>query len=205
MGGRGSGGRRRGAGRKPKSAREHWLSGDAGKRGLALVERPADAGAKPGRRSKGKRRAGAENDEKPPVAAIGAAGEVPPILTPEERAWWELWAPLAVENGTLTRITAPGFVILCQTAADMAEIRADIRERGILTERKEVLGEGYDAVLETIDVKAHPLWPSYRGLKARLEQLVARYNLAPIGKAIEAEKADDDDERDALRRLLAVK
>jgi hypothetical protein len=200
MGGKGSGGRRVGAGRPRKSARQHWLTGDAGKRGLSLVERPADAGAKPGRRRRQKARTAAAAADRP---AIGAAGVVPAILTKSEREFWEEWAPHGVKIGTLTDETRPGFVLLCQTAARVKLIWSDIEERGILTEKKEVLGEGDYAVLETVDVKAHPLWPSLRGLMARQEMLLARYGLAAIGKAPESgEGADDDD--DELRRLLNV-
>jgi hypothetical protein len=202
MGGKGSGGRRVGAGRKPKTAREHWLSGDAGRRGLALVERPEDAGVPESSRRRG-RRAKASRE----IAAgliLGPAGEVPAMLTDEERAWWVELAPRAIANGTLTEDTRPGFVVLCQTAADAAEIRRDIRERGILTERKAIVGDAEDAVVETLDLKAHPLWPSYRGLQARLEQLMARYGLAASGTANEGGKPKEDDERAELRRLLAI-
>jgi len=202
MGGKGSGGRRIGAGRKPKTAREHWLAGDAGKRGLALVERPADAGA-----PKAKRRR-TQKETRAAVAVIGAAGEVPPELEPEEGVFWERWAPRAKANGTLTDDTWPGFVLLCQTAADAQRCRTEIYRRGIVATRTAMKETGNDdeAMEEiTVELKAHPLWPHYRGLKTRVEMLMARYGLASMGKAPSAEKPDEDHERNELRKLLAVR
>jgi hypothetical protein len=198
MGGKGSGGKRVGAGRKPKTSREHWLTGDAGKRGLALVERPPDAAPTPPRRPR--KRAG----KAAPAVEIGPAGELPAMLTGAEKRWWRELAPRAVANGTLTADTRPGFVVLCQTAADAAEIRRDIRQRGIVTERKVLVGDTGEQEVITLDVKAHPLWPSYRGLKARLEQLMARYGLAATGTAGDGQKPKEDDERAELKRLLAI-
>lgn len=201
MGGKGSGGRRIGAGRKPKTAREHWLTGDAGKRGLALVERPADAGAPKGQRRRGKK------PQRPAPPVIGAAGEVPPELTDVERVLWERWAPRAKAIGTLSEDTTPGFVVLCQTAADAQVCRAEIYSRGIVSVRTVMQETGNDdEAMEavTVELRAHPLWPQYRGLKTRLEMLMARYGIASMGKLPSAEKPDEDNERDQLRKLLAV-
>lgn len=202
MGGKGSGGRRVGSGRKPKTAREHWLTGDAGKRGLALVERPGDAGAPKGQRRRGKRPAGS-----PKVPMIGAAGEIPEELTPIERVFWERWAPLAKANGTLIDDTVPGFIMLCQTAADVRVCRAEIYGRGIVSVRTAMQDTGNDdeaMEVVTAELKRHPLWPDLRGLRQQLRDLLARYGLASMGKAPSAEKPDEDDERDQLRKLLAV-
>jgi hypothetical protein len=200
MGGKGSGGKRVGAGRKPKTARQHWLTGDAGKRGLSLVERPADAGAPRGQR-RGRKHA------KPVPPVIGAAGEEPPELTDAERVFWGRWAPRAKAIGTLTEESTPGFVLLCETASDAAQCKAEIYGRGIVNVRTAMRETGNDdeaMEVVTVELRAHPLWPQYRGLKTRLEMLMARYGLASMGKAPSAEKPDEDNERDQLRKLLAV-
>lgn len=204
MGGKGSGGRRIGAGRKPKTAREHWLTGDAGKRGLALVERPEGAPKAKRRRTQAETRAA--------VAVIGAAGEVPPELAADEGVFWERWAPRAKANGTLTDDTWPGFVLLCQTAADAQQCRTEIYSRGIVSARtaartamKETGDDDEAMEVVTVELRAHPLWPHYRGLKTRVEMLMARYGLASMGKAPSAEKPDEDHERNELRKLLAVR
>lgn len=198
MGGKGSGGRRVGAGRKPKSAREHWLAGDAGKRGLALVERPADGGARKTTRGR----------SRPKEPSIDPAVDVPSDLLPGERVFWERLAPLARANGTLTDDTVPGFVLLCQTAFDAQQCRAEIYARGIVSTRTAMKETGNDdeaMEVVTVELRAHPLWPSYRGLKARLEQLEARYGLASAGKAPASGKPDEDDERNQLRKLMAIR
>lgn len=200
MGGKGSGGKRVGAGRKPKSAREHWLTGDAGKRGLALVERPVDEGSEEPPRRRPARPAAVD------VPMIGPGGEVPADLLPGERVFWERFAPLAKANGTLTTESTPGFVVLCQTAYDAQVCRAEIYQRGIVATRTVMVETGNDdEAMEavTVELKAHPLWPSYRGLKGRLEQLMARYGLASAG-ASQSDKPKEDDERAKLRELLAI-
>lgn len=200
MGGKGSGGRRVGAGRKPKTAREHWLTGDAGKRGLALVERPTEPS---GEESPRRRRAQTAAAEMP---TIGPGGEVPAELLPGERVFWERFAPLSKANGTLTPESTPGFVVLCQTAYDAQCCRAEIYDRGIVAARTVMAETGKDDEAMqpvTVELKAHPLWPSYRGLKGRLEQLMARYGLASSG-APETSKPKEDDERAKLRELLAI-
>jgi hypothetical protein len=194
--------RAKGAGRKPKDAREHWLAGDAGKRGLALVERPADAGAPKAKRQRGKVRSASG------VATIGAGGEVPAELAAGERVFWDRWAPRAKANGTLTDDTTPGLVLLCQTAADAECCRTEIYGRGIVAVRTALKETGNDdeaMEVVTLELKAHPLWTHYRGLKSRLEQLLARYGLASMGRPAEEAAQKEDDERAELRRLMAIK
>lgn len=101
------GGARIGAGRKRKTPRAHWLTGDAGKRGLALVESPA-------------------------VGARDASlvYEPPATLGPAERSYWAAWEPEARAAGTLHSATLPGFTLLCQVAVDTAQLRARIHEDG---------------------------------------------------------------------------
>lgn len=180
--------RAKGAGRKPKTARQRWLTGDAGHTRLAIVKtRPAQPAVVPAAAA---------------LPAIGPAGEVPAMLNEAEQAYWNLWAPLAVGNGTLTDSTRPGFVLLCQTAADIAEVRGDIRARGILFEKVDNVGGE-----ETRELRKHPLWPEYRGLRARQEQLLARYGLAAFGRIVGGIPKDDEEERERaeLLRLLAIR
>jgi hypothetical protein len=183
--------RARGAGRKPKTAREHWLSGDASRAKLALVQAPADAG-------KRVRPSAAELAASIPV--IGPAGEVPAYLSEPEQAYWNLWAPLAIENGTLTDSTRPGFVLLCRTAVDVAEVRGEIRERGILFEKVDNVGGE-----EVRELKRHPLWPDYRSLRQQLDAHLARFGLTGMGRPASSAKPEKDNERERLRQLLAVR
>lgn len=185
------GGRRVGAGRKRKSAAEHWLSGDASKRGLSLVPRSAEAAAADGEMA-------APAPELAPVVSIDGA---PAILTTQERAFWDWYAPKALAKGTLTLETEPGMVLLCQVAA----------RRRRLWEQIDADGDKYIAVVvdgagqERQSLKAHPLLTHARGLDMRVEQLQARFGITSGGKASDDKKPKQDDEREQLRKLLAVR
>ncbi len=181
MGGKGSGGARIGSGPKRKSAKAHWLTGDAGKRGLAVVPpRPVHS-----------KIAGSEPVE---TAKIVAFSDAPAALVDAERDFWALWSPLAKANGTLTPDTTPGFVLLCQVASRAADLWTRAKDEGF--------------VLETpLGKKAHPLLTHYRGLMQRQEQLLARYGLAVFGKATSkaAESPEVERDRAELARLLAIR
>jgi hypothetical protein len=88
------GGRRPGAGRKPKSVREHAVTGDAGRRGKVL--------------------------QHPGVAPIETAPVVvdefdaPNDLMADERVVWVELAPHAFQARTLNKATALAFRMLCR-------------------------------------------------------------------------------------------
>ena len=174
------GGTRLGAGRPRKSARAHWLSGDAGERRLALVEAPADAGHAV-------------------APSPGAPLLAPELLSASEAVYWRRWEPLARAQGLLTAETAPGFGLLCQVAAQCQTMRAAIEAEGYTYERVTVDGSGQ----EHREIRSHPLLTHYRGLVLRVEQEQARYGLQATGKI--APKPQVDTERDQLSRLLAVR
>lgn len=89
------GGRRAGAGRPRKSALEHFVTGDAGKRGRVLTLPGAEIPAPPG-----------------PVAVDEF--DAPNDLSTEERNVWLRLAPFAFKNGTLTKASSYAFVLLCK-------------------------------------------------------------------------------------------
>jgi hypothetical protein len=93
MGGKGSGGRRLGSGRKQQSDLDRAISGDAGHRGVVL--------------------------QHPSSTAIAPIEVFDPPKTLRGRplqVWGEL-APAAFEARTLTRATELAFVILCRNVA----------------------------------------------------------------------------------------
>jgi hypothetical protein len=95
MGGVGSGGARPGSGPKPKSARQHAVAGDAGRRGLGRVLQHPGFGV----------------DSAPPeVEEFDAPNE----LTADERKVWMLLAPFAFQNRTLVPATSLSFQLLCR-------------------------------------------------------------------------------------------
>lgn len=100
MGGKGSGGRRPGAGRKKKPTHLRGIDGGAGRRGPA-ADRDTAA-----------------------VAAAASLMDAPASLGPGELVIWLEWAPLAHAAGTLTPATLGNFVQLCQAEVDRRELRA---------------------------------------------------------------------------------
>jgi hypothetical protein len=128
MGGKGSGGARIGAGRKPKALAAHLLHGTA-------TARARTTGSPP------------------PVEPFP-----PPVGLPDDvRAAWLDLAPHAFTARTLTPATAYAFTLLC---------------RNIVLER----------ALATAAVTRGG--PDHRALIQRLDIELARFCLAPIGKAL---------------------
>lgn len=159
------GGARVGAGRPRKSGREHWLTGDAGKRKLALVPAsPADPSA--------------------PVSETSVI-QTPVRLSKEARAYWDEWAPMAIALGTLVPENVPGFELLCAEAAH----RDSLTLSGLTDVRAEMILR-----LESLRQKA----------TKQVEQLMARYGLAAMGKPMTTPKPQVNDELEQLRRLLTV-
>jgi hypothetical protein len=176
------GGRRQGAGRKPKTPKQHFLSGNAGKRKLALV---------PSSREE----LGASEAESDPEPAL--VMPVDRLAQDGEQAYWAMYADQAVAAGTLTTQTVGGFILLCQIAARADRMWEDIEREGFTWSDEGV-------------IKAHPLLPAYRGLVQRHESLLQRYLLAAMAKAgggngsgSGGQKEDDDGA--ALRQLMAIK
>lgn len=107
MGGVGSGGRRVGAGRKPKSEYERELGGNAAKRGRVLAHPSVPAGA-------------------PVVDEFDA----PNCLTLDERHVWLELAPHAFKKGTLTPGTSYAFVVLVRHVLLERQFAASVTEKG---------------------------------------------------------------------------
>ena len=118
-----SGGRRPGAGRKPKSGLERAVTGNPGHRGRVLAY-PASS-------------------EMPVVAAIEVF-DAPVDLTPEERGIWDELAPEAFASRTLTKATRLSFRLLCRNL---------VLERGLATDPKEVCGPNHRGMLQRVDAE----------------------------------------------------
>lgn len=183
------GGKRVGAGRKPKTRTERWLGGDASHHGLSLVPKSAEAAGV------------SEPEAEPAKAEVVPIGDAPAVLTVAERPFWDWYSPQASAKGTLTTETAPGFVLLCQVAARRARLWAQIDTDGDKYEAVVVDGAGQ----ERVSLKAHPLLTHARGLDMRLEQHLARFGITSGGKSEGDKKPKKDDEREQLRKLLAVR
>lgn len=105
------GGRRPGAGRKPKSDLERELDGNAGHRPARVLAHPSGMPAVPA---------------PIPVEAFDA----PDDLTVDERNVWLELAPHAFAARTLTKGTAEAFKLLCRNVLLEKELRASVLDRG---------------------------------------------------------------------------
>jgi hypothetical protein len=116
MGGVGSGGRRPGAGRKPKSADLRALDGNAGRRGKVVTHPsvpPSSTLVPP-----------------PPALPKLDEADAPDDLNADERKVWLELAPHAIANRTLTPATSLGFRMLCRNVAMERQYSQSVRDRG---------------------------------------------------------------------------
>ena len=117
MGGKGSGGRRPGSGRKPKDSVLRGIDGGAAHRPAARIPttNPGSGGG----------------------TAIAPVEEfdAPDDLTMEERSVWLKLAPHAFAARTLTKATALSFEMLCRNYALMRKMDASLAEAGSANHR----------------------------------------------------------------------
>ena len=179
MGGRGSGGRRIGAGRKKQSALERAIGGDAGKRGRVLqhpnstaiapivtFDPPAELQGDPTRLAQLQAdlaflKQGAGPGEPNPQIGELEARVADLTVQAQALAIWHELAPHAFEARTLTPSTTAAFVMLC---------------RGVVTER-------------ALSASA-PAGPDHRGMMHRIATWMKDFCLAPFGKPAYAAEAE---------------
>jgi len=173
MGGRGSGGRRTGSGRKRQSDLQRAIGGNAGKRGI-LLQHPSSTAVAPVETFEPPASLTAPPQLQALTAALGslqaACAEAWQIaeaqarvdalaaLSRETVAVWHELAPHAFEARTLTRATAGAFVMLC---------------RAVATERALSLPDA-----------------DHRGLMARVGTWFKDFGLAPLGKPMYAAQVE---------------
>ena len=104
--------------------------------------------------------------------------KMPSGLTPDERVIWRRWAPLAMAKRTLTPQTLPGFIFLIEREVERRAMKAAIDRDGPTATVTTTKGE---TTIETII--ANPLLSSYYKLAKLIEVNLARFGLAPFGKA----------------------
>lgn len=177
MGGRGSGGRRVGSGRKKTSDLERAISGTPGPRGIVLHHPSATAIAAvetfdpPAEWQQAApqleavqadltflRSAAGPGDPNPQIAELQTRVDALTALVEALAVWHEL-APQAFAERTLTPATAAAFVMLC---------------RGVVGERR---------------LSASPssaFGPNHRGLMHRVATWMKDFAIAPLGKPLYA-------------------
>jgi hypothetical protein len=103
-------------------------------------------------------------------------GLIPPSdLGLAERAFWQSYAPDAIAARTLTRRTIASWRLLCSVSARKDKTARLLEKAEELTESD---GKTYLASLVTLS-------RVYALLTMRVESLMARFGLAPMGKPIE--------------------
>ena len=174
MGGKGSGGRRSGAGRRKKATHLRGIDGGAGRRG------PMDppAGAAP----------------PPPVADV-ALLEPPAGLGAIESDIWRAWAPLAHAIGTLTAATAANFGQLCVLEADRRELWARYQ--------RHLSASGEPRLLLQMDRKEElATRREHRTLAKDIHARMKDFMIAPFGKELAPPGEPGAGEIDPIDRFM---
>jgi P27 family predicted phage terminase small subunit len=110
----------------------------------------------------------------------GEISTLPPEDLPaEQREFWHRYAGLAIEKRTLTTHTVAAFRLLCELDAYKRQVKERIDEDGWMFNKVSVDGAG----VEHIEPKQHPLITAYGRTCKHVEGFMARFGLAPFGKA----------------------
>jgi hypothetical protein len=105
----------------------------------------------------------------------------PVALSVKEVAHWDDLARHAVEHGTLVPSTVAAFVLLCKLQVMADEMYATLLEQGFTYLKHTVDGSGK----EHEELKAHPLVSQHRNTVQRIESLMVKFKIAPMGKPVE--------------------
>lgn len=109
----------------------------------------------------------------------GVSATAPEDLMADQRDFWQRNAPRAIAQGTLTGRTVEAFRLLCELDAERRATKKTIDRDGRTFLKVTVDGAG----VEHQELKAHPLKGDYARLSKQVENLMARFKLAPFGKA----------------------
>jgi hypothetical protein len=153
MGGKGSGGPRVGAGRKPQDLAAGALTGSRRARARAKATNQTEP-------------ASAESAQSPDVQIPQPPGS----LTLDELAEWQDLAPRALKEGTLTESTRLALRDLCQARVLKDRLLRKVNDHGAVVLTKDG------------NLAAHPLLTRFTTLFQRIEAGMMRFKLAPIGK-----------------------
>lgn len=182
MGGKGSGGNRAGAGRKPKNQQLGELSGS---RRVRARKRTLTAGNQnTANQNEGNQKASDSAAPQPPEPPpmLDPAMPLPPAsITLEELAEWNDLAPRAFAKGTLGRDEVYALRDLCQLRVLKERLLRTVADHGDVV-------RGANGQLA-----AHPLLTRITTLSQRIEAGMAKFQLSPMGKAIELPKAPEAD------------
>jgi hypothetical protein len=95
---------------------------------------------------------------------------------------WDMLAPLALEQRTLTPATAFAMVELCEAIVLKQDIARILEADGLTTVAVKTRMEQDGSGEQVGEVKAHPLIAKWTALLVRVEAGLTRFRLAPMGK-----------------------
>ena len=130
----------------------------------------------------------------PPVAVAKPKG-----LPAGQSVVWDMLAPQALLQRTLTPATVFAFVGLCEAIVLKRDILAVIEADGLMQNRLSTKMDESGGGEQVFESKAHPLLAKWTALYARVEAGLTRFRLEPMGKELAPveEPADDFAEFDA--------
>jgi hypothetical protein len=105
----------------------------------------------------------------------------PAALSAKEAAQWDGLASHAIEHGTLVPSTVAAFVLLCKLSVMADEMYSTLLEDGFTYIKVTVDGAGK----QHDELKAHPLVSQHRNTIQRIESLMVKFKVAPMGKPVD--------------------
>jgi hypothetical protein len=121
-----------------------------------------------------------------PSDAPFAEVEMPAGMSSGEQAVWNQLAPLAIQERTLTEVTAERFRLLCRAIVREGQMDEQIQKDGWTYQKVTIDGSGQ----EHTEIKAHPLCGQHRGMMQRCEAGMVAFRLSPTGKALATKQKD---------------
>jgi len=116
---------------------------------------------------------------------VSSLQQPPESLPTGQQDIWCLYAPHAIDAGTLTTRTAGAFALLCKLIVMEQSVLDQIEHDGWTFVKVMVDGAGQ----EHQELKSHPLCAHHRGLVQRLETQMKNFGVMPFGKPIVERKA----------------
>lgn len=141
----------------------------------------------------------------PPAAPAPVAVPKPKGLPAGQSAVWDMLAPLALEQRTLTDATAFALVELCEAIVLKRDIARILEADGLTTTAVKTRMEQDGSGEQVGETKAHPLIAKWTALLVRVEAGLMRFRLAPMGKEIPPVEKPADEWSEFDQPLTLVK
>ncbi len=168
MGGKGSGGARLGSGPSRKVGSVRWQREQRRLRHSPRAESVRKAS---------------------PIASVPKPKDLPA----GQSAVWDMLAPHALAQRTLTPATAFAFRELCEAVVLKRDVLAVVEQDGLMQNRLSTKMDQDGGGEQVFESKAHPLIAKWTALLVRVEAGLTRFRLAPMGKEMPAVEEPKDE------------